>query len=112
MNEIQALLSGNLKKLRKEHGLSQAKLAEQIHTAANYISQIEQGHKFPSPAMLEKLANAFEVNSYQLFIPQNVENIEEIEEIEEKIYQDLKKTIGLYLKEYALLFDKKTIKKE
>ncbi|HKL86596.1 MAG TPA: helix-turn-helix transcriptional regulator [Treponemataceae bacterium] len=109
MNEIQALLSGNLKKLRKEHGLSQAKLAEQIHTAANYISQIEQGHKFPSPAMLEKLANAFEVNSYQLFIPQNVENIEEIEE---KIYQDLKKTIGLYLKEYALLFDKKTIKKE
>lgn len=48
-------------------GYTQAKLAERVNCANNYISLIEQGRKFPSPAMLEKLADALGMESYELF---------------------------------------------
>ncbi|GHU79097.1 hypothetical protein FACS189462_4540 [Spirochaetia bacterium] len=46
----------NLKKFRKSESLSQMKLAEQCHTAASYIGEIEIGRKFPSVEMIEKIA--------------------------------------------------------
>jgi transcriptional regulator with XRE-family HTH domain len=67
MTEIQRVLAQNLRLLRKRLGYSQALLAEQVNCAPNYISQIEQGKKFPSPVMIEKLANALFVESWELF---------------------------------------------
>lgn len=67
MTEIQRVLAQNLRLLRKRLGYSQALLAEQVNCAPNYLSQIEQGKKFPSPMMIEKLANALLVESWELF---------------------------------------------
>lgn len=67
MRKIQEHLSRNIKKRRKTLGLTQSRLAERVDCACNYISLIEQCKKFPSPAMLEKLAEALAVESYELF---------------------------------------------
>lgn len=67
MRKIQEHLSRNIKKRRTTLGCTQADLAERVNCASNYISLIEQGKKFPSPAMLERLAEALAVESYELF---------------------------------------------
>jgi transcriptional regulator with XRE-family HTH domain len=47
--------------------MSQAGLAERVKTSTHYIGQIELGHKFPSPEMLERIAAALKIDSPQLF---------------------------------------------
>jgi transcriptional regulator with XRE-family HTH domain len=67
MSKIQEHLSRNIKKRRKALGLTQAELAERVDCACNYLSLIEQGKKFPSPAMMERIADALTMESYELF---------------------------------------------
>jgi transcriptional regulator with XRE-family HTH domain len=38
------------------------------NTAASYIGEIEIGRKFPSIEMVEKLANALNIEAYRLFV--------------------------------------------
>jgi transcriptional regulator with XRE-family HTH domain len=56
-----------MKQKRQLSGLSQAKLAEKIGTATNYISKIESEKQFPSIPMLEKIANALNIDTMGLF---------------------------------------------
>ena len=52
----------NLKKLRKEHGISQIKLALDLNTSQNNISRYETGDREPGIAELIKLAEYFDVS--------------------------------------------------
>jgi transcriptional regulator with XRE-family HTH domain len=72
MTDIRQVLAGNMKKYRKIQGISQAKLAENINTATNYIAMIEIGKKFPSANMLERIARALNVDTPELFTTRNV----------------------------------------
>ena len=67
MTKIQQVLAENLRKFRKIHGLTQEQLAEKAGTSTNYIGTIEIGKKYPSPQMLEKLADALEIDSLMFF---------------------------------------------
>jgi transcriptional regulator with XRE-family HTH domain len=67
MTSLRALLAYNMKERRRILGVSQAKLAEMVSTSTNYIGQIEQKNKFPSPEMLERIAAALGIDSPQLF---------------------------------------------
>jgi len=67
MTSLRSLLSGNIKKRRKYLGISQAVLAEKVNTSAHYIAQIEQKNRFPTPEMLERIAFALEIDSFELF---------------------------------------------
>lgn len=61
------MLSKRLKKLRKEKGWSQQKLAEKTGLSFNAITKIEQGlAKHPTLKTLLKLADAFEVSLDEL----------------------------------------------
>jgi transcriptional regulator with XRE-family HTH domain len=71
MARVKELLALNIKKLRKKTGLSQEKLAEITNLSAQSISDIEGRRTWVSDKTLEKLANAFGVDIFQLFIPQN-----------------------------------------
>jgi len=57
----------NLRKWRRATGLSQKKLAEKCGAAHSYIRQIENGLGNPSFALLAKIAEALEIEPYQLF---------------------------------------------
>jgi len=57
----------NLKKWRKNAGFSQKTLAQRCSAAHSYIRQIESGTGHPSFAFIEKLANALDIEPYQLF---------------------------------------------
>ena len=94
MTNLRTLLAYNIKERRRILGISQAHLAEKVSTSTNYIGQIEQKNKFPSPEMLERIAAALEIDSPQLFSMESFSD-EAIKRVQEGILLDLSKAITL-----------------
>ena len=67
---LRNLLSQNIKKYRQRKGWSQEKLAEKMDISTNYLSDIERKRGWVSPFSLVKLANALEIEVYELFKPE------------------------------------------
>jgi transcriptional regulator with XRE-family HTH domain len=74
MNEadLRNLLSLNIKRFRQRKGWSQAILAEKMSISTNYLSDIETGRGWVSPSSLVKLANALEIEVFELFKSQEI----------------------------------------
>jgi transcriptional regulator with XRE-family HTH domain len=70
--DLDQLFVHNVKKWRKNMGLSQKSLAERCNAAHSYIRQIESGSGKPSFAFIGKLANALGIEVYQLFYDEAV----------------------------------------
>jgi len=69
MVNIREILALNLKENRQRCGLTQEKLAEKAGISANYLSMVEVSKKFPTPEMLDRLAQALDIQTFQLFDP-------------------------------------------
>lgn len=78
------MLHENLKLLRKEKGLSQEELAEQLHVVRQTVSKWEQGLSVPDAAMLIRLAEALDSSVSELLgetiVPQPKTELQEIAE--------------------------------
>jgi len=98
---LQQIFITNLKRIRKERGLSQMTLSEKCDTTSNYIGQIEMGRRIPSFEKIEKIAAALEVPSYELFIYEDAEKKEvkkpKTKEYLQKIPQNIKNEIISHL---------------
>ena len=66
MTNIRQILAENIKEKRKKKGLTQEKLAEKAGLSLQYLAMLELAHKFPSGEMLERLANALDIETYEL----------------------------------------------
>ncbi|NQT60123.1 MAG: helix-turn-helix transcriptional regulator [Bacteroidetes bacterium] len=79
MTEIQRVLANNIRKYRKQKGLTQIGLSNLCEISTNYIGLIETHRNFPSPKMIELIAEKLDVKSPELFcIEASNENIETI----------------------------------
>ena len=67
---LRSLFSQNIKRYRHRKGWSQAQLAEKIEISTNYLSDIERKRGWVSPFSLAKLANALEIDVFELFKPE------------------------------------------
>lgn len=86
---LRGLLSLNIKRFRQRKGWSQAKLAEKMEISTNYLSDIETKRGWVSPFSLAKLANALEIEVFELFKPQ------------ESVSLDVKNTVNKCLDDFA-----------
>ncbi len=80
MDNLQICLANNMRFYRKQHHLSQEKLAEKAGASANYIALIENGKYFPSLQMLQQISKALNIDTLDLFDKksleyQNLENL-------------------------------------
>lgn len=75
-DRIRAVLAQNIRKLRKEKGLTQEQLAELADISNTYIANIECGKTWVSDATLEKIASSLEVPIYEFFIQEESAEIE------------------------------------
>ena len=66
MMNIKEILAENIKGKRRNIGLTQEKLAEKTGMSLQYLAMLELAHKFPSGEMLERLANALDIETYEL----------------------------------------------
>lgn len=69
--EARTILAANLKRLRKAAGITQEALAERSSCSPTMIGNVEIGKRFPSAELLDKLAAAFGVPIYELFMEQS-----------------------------------------
>lgn len=68
--ELQEILASNIKLYRKGK-FTQETLAEKIGVSPQSINSVEGKRRFPRLDILVKIANALNVEVYQLFIPEN-----------------------------------------
>jgi len=57
----------NIRTLRKKQNLTQLELANRVGIHKNYVGFIENGHRIPSVAMLEKIAKELNTTVSKLF---------------------------------------------
>ena len=67
--ELRAVFAENIKKFRNRRGWNQLLLAEKLDISSNFLSEIETGKGWVSPLTLVKLANALEIEVFELFMP-------------------------------------------
>jgi len=68
MTDIKRHLGSNIRHYRTQLGISQAKLAEMVDMAPNYLGLVENGRKYPSSDMIERIASALGKDSTDLFV--------------------------------------------
>jgi len=66
MIDIKEIFAENLRKIRRKKGLTQEKLAERANMSLQYLALLEIARKFPSGDMLERLAIALDIETYEL----------------------------------------------
>jgi len=96
-NDLRAVLSQNIRRFRSYRRLSQADFAEKIDISIPFLSDIENGKKWVSPATLVKMAEALSIEAYELIkpdtvIPDNAVNI--LEKYTADIYQTFGDTLN------------------
>lgn len=64
----------NIKKYRKEKGLTQRELADKLNIATNSLSRYEIGERRPPIDMIEKIAEILNVTPIQLMYDEEIEN--------------------------------------
>lgn len=67
--DIRERLAFNMKRLRKEKGLSQEQFAFEAGIHRTYISDLERGSRNPTISIIEKIADSFGVCEGDLFLP-------------------------------------------
>lgn len=65
--ELKYTFGKKIKELREKHQLSQEELSVQLEITQRQVSMIERGLSFPKLKTLNKLANVFKCNIYDLF---------------------------------------------
>ena len=92
MANIREILAENMKKYRQKLSITQPELAERANISTNFIGMIEQKRKFPAPEMLDRIAKALEIETFELFAtsasPQS-----ELKKLHKEILADLDQAI-------------------
>jgi len=87
-DNIRDILARNIKENRRKHGLSQERLAEKAGISTPFVAMIEVSRKFPTPDVLDKIAGALNIKTWQLFaVPPSPEDVTE------RLYQTVAKSI-------------------
>lgn len=67
MKDLLLKLGARLKEIRKARGFTQEALAEKVDLTPQYLSRLEAGHQSPSVKTVAKLAEALNVELWELF---------------------------------------------
>jgi transcriptional regulator with XRE-family HTH domain len=92
-SNIRDILANNIKENRRKSGFSQEKLAEKAGISTPFVAMIEVSRKFPTPDVLDRIAGALNIKTYQLFaVPPSPE--EAMERLHDTLATNLERLIG------------------
>lgn len=64
--DTKKLIGMRLREFRRSHGYSQERVAELADIASNYLSRIELGKENPTVDTMQKLANVYNIELWEL----------------------------------------------
>ncbi|GHU99170.1 transcriptional regulator [Spirochaetia bacterium] len=101
MTSLRAVLAFNMKEQRHVLRISQEKLAERVNASPHYIGMVEKERNFPSSEMLERIANALEIDAPDLFSTKNYPSEEpgSIKRFQERVITDIVQVLSYRFKE-------------
>jgi len=101
---IQLIIAKNIQYFRRLKDFSQSKLAEEVGMSSNYISHLEQGIKSPSLETLWKIANALEIELYQLVLPPGGNYLpqEDFERVRAEVIREVTEALQTYIRKPGL----------
>lgn len=98
---LEKIVIANIRRIRKERGLTQEELAELCGTSVSYIGLLETGKNIPKLSTIEKIANALNVDCIELFTPIQNEETDESKrdnsKLKQKILEIIEKDLDKYL---------------
>lgn len=103
MENIKLLLGKKIKELRKAHKYTQEQLAEKIGIGTPNISYFETGKFAPSIETLQKLAQVFGIEIYELYVFQPLKPTSEIKQELAKAIESDEKILRLLYKFYITI---------
>ena len=93
---VQKRLSENIRRIRKEKGLTQFALAEKANISEVTIKSVELCLNWPSEKTLAQLANALDIDIAKLFLPQ-ADTLDVHHENQKEIKQAIADNLRLYV---------------
>jgi transcriptional regulator with XRE-family HTH domain len=81
---LERLVIDNIKRIRKEKGISQEKLAESCNTATSYIGLMEIYRNVPKLSTIERIAKTLDVDPIEFFQDKNKTSPEQEFKIQDK----------------------------
>ena len=104
---LERIVIDNIRRIRKEKGISQEKLAELCDTATSYIGLMEIYRHSPKLSTIERIADALHVEPLVLFIPYDTNDEEykkekeiKITKIKDEIMSDMSEYLDTLLVKY------------
>lgn len=85
MKDLGKKLGTRIKEIRKSRGLSQERLAEKVDISPRYLSRLEVGQQIPSIETLTGLAEALDVQLWELFTFGHDGTVKELREAMRKL---------------------------
>jgi len=106
MADVKVILARNMKAARERLGYSQAKLADLAGVSTPFIGEIEIGRKSPSLENVANIAEALDMEIYQLFLEEEPEALVDRQvlltklrkELEGKLVEDIEAVFKKYRK--------------
>jgi len=89
MDNIRETFAKNLRENRRKCGLTQGQLAEKAEVSTHYIALIELARNIPKVDTIERLANALNIEIYELFI-MPLSPVMEMKKFQESIIAELR----------------------
>ena len=76
--QLRTIFVRNLRKYRKYRDFTQEKLGQLCDKEATYMCQLETGKRFPSMALIEKIAEALQIKPHLFFLDDADEGMAQI----------------------------------
>ena len=111
MDSTKEIFATNLRKFRKKSGLSQGKLAEKVEVSTHHIAMIETARNFPTPGIIERIADILDIQVYELFLEED-SFLEELKQLRLDIRSDIRQELEDYFGNKSMNSQNKTDKKE
>jgi len=88
----QSVFVQNLRKYRRKNGLTQAQLAEKVNVSTHHIGMIELSRNNPTLELVERIAEALNIKTYELFVDIIAPN-KELQQLRQEIRDDMRQLL-------------------
>ena len=98
-SKLRHVLATNIRNHRQLLGVSQVKFAEIANISPAYIAMIELEKKFPSDEVLERIANALNIEPTELF-SKTCYPIEEVKNLHKSVIEGIAKVVNTQIADF------------
>jgi transcriptional regulator with XRE-family HTH domain len=93
MPRLREIIAYNLKEKRRKCGLTQAGLAEKVDVSTHHIGMLEIARNYPTLELVERIADALNIEIYELFIDP-LSPHEELDRLYQTVANDIERVVS------------------